>query len=81
MAAADCAALQALLDQRTDRHDSAAIEYQRAANIDPVWLQPRWAAQNYSPAAAEVFGELRAAELARRKKEAEDRAKAEAARR
>jgi predicted Zn-dependent protease len=81
MTPTDCAALDALFNWRTDRRDAARDAFQRAANIDPVWLQPRWAAQNYSPAAAEVFGELRAAELARRKKEAEDRAKAEAARR
>jgi predicted Zn-dependent protease len=80
LAPSDCAALQALFYWRTDRRDPAAMAFQRAAEADPVWLQPRWASQNFSPAAAGTFGDLRMAELARRKKEAEERAKAEAAR-
>ena len=77
----ECSALEALFYWRTDRSDQAKSAFQRTAAMDPVWLQPRWAAQNYTPAAAEIFGQLRAAEIARRKKEAEERANAEAARR
>ncbi|MCI0627891.1 MAG: M48 family metalloprotease [Acidobacteria bacterium] len=62
-------ALEALIGWRTDAKDTAKTAFATAARGDPVWLQSNWAMNNYSPAAAKVFAELRDAELARRKKE------------
>ena len=41
----ECSALEALFYWRTDRSDQAKSAFQRTAAMDPVWLQPRWAAQ------------------------------------
>lgn len=75
----DAPAVQAVLLWRTDRHGEAASAFQRCAEMDPVWLQPRWAAQNYTPAAAAILNELRNAEIARRKEEEKKRAQQESA--
>jgi len=60
-------ALAALLSWRTDQHDAAKSAFQKLAEKDPAWMEPGWAANNYSPAAAATFSELRLAEIARRK--------------
>lgn len=60
-------ALDAVLLWRTDQRDAAKTAFQRAAENDPVWIEPHWAVNNYSPGAAKDLGELRLAELARRK--------------
>ncbi len=63
-------ALEALISWRTDAKPTAMTAFRGSARYDPVWLEPQWAANNYSPAAAKEFADLRAAELARRRKEA-----------
>jgi hypothetical protein len=60
-------ALAALLSWRTDQRDAAKSAFQKLAEKDPAWMEPHWAANNYSPAAAATFSELRLAEIARRK--------------
>jgi len=59
----------AMINWRTDQQDVAKQEFTQAAQFDPVWMEPHWAANNYSAKAAAVFSELRAAEIARRKEE------------
>ena len=63
-------ALEALISWRTDAKPTAMTAFQGSVRNDPVWLEPQWAANNYSPAAAKVLAELRTAELARRKQAA-----------
>ncbi|MBI3670619.1 MAG: M48 family metalloprotease [Acidobacteria bacterium] len=62
-------ALAGVIYWRSDRRDQAKAAIARAAAKDEVWLEPHWAANNYSPAAAVVLGELRTAEIAHRKEE------------
>lgn len=66
-------ALKAIIAWRTDQRGQAKKLFQEAAEADPVWLEPKWIANTFSPATAAVLEELRTAELARRK-EAEQRA-------
>ena len=66
-------ALKSAIAWRTDQRDRAKTHFQAAAERDPVWLEPKWIANTFSPATASVLEELRTAELARRK-EAEMRA-------
>jgi predicted Zn-dependent protease len=77
-ASAEVSALEAILMWRTARRDTAKLAFQRAAERDPVFLEPRWAMQNYTPAAAAILDELRLAEIARRKEEEKKRAREEA---
>ncbi len=62
-------ALTAVLDWRSEQRDDARASFQHASAKDEVWLESHWAANNFSPAAAAVLGQLRVAELARRKEE------------
>ena len=60
-------ALQAVIAWRTDQRDKAKTHFQTAAERDPVWLEPKWIANTFSPATTVVLEELRLGELARRK--------------
>lgn len=62
-------AASALIHWRTGVQDAAKMDFMRAAQADPVWMEPHWAANNFSAKAAAVLAELRTAELARRKEE------------
>ncbi len=66
---AESDAVSALIHWRTEERDLAKREFTAAVEADPVWMEPHWAANNYSAKAAAVFTELRAAEVARRKEE------------
>jgi len=61
-------AVRALIDWRTDRKDEAKGEFRQAAEQDPVWMVPKWVANNCSADAAAVIAKLQAEEMARRKK-------------
>jgi hypothetical protein len=71
---AERAAFESLVHRRKNQEKHANEAFQRATQLDPVWLTPNWAANNYSAAAARVFGELRTSEIARRR-DAEQRAR------
>jgi predicted Zn-dependent protease len=71
---AEHAALESLIQRRKNQGKPANEAFQRAAQQDPVWMTANWPANNYSPAAARVFAELRTSEIARRR-DAEQRAR------
>ena len=63
-------ALQAVIAWRLERHEAASESFRAAIADDPVWMEPRWTANIFNPPTSKILGDLRAAELARRKKEA-----------
>jgi len=69
-------AVLALVEWRAAQHGDADSSFAEAAAADPVWLEPHWAAHNYSPQAAAILDQLRTVELARRQKEKEEAEKA-----
>ena len=68
---AESHAAQALIDMRTNRHDSANSHFQQAAQEDPVWLVPQWVQNNFSPAATKILHQLQQEEQTRRRKQKE----------
>jgi tetratricopeptide (TPR) repeat protein len=62
-------ALKAVIAWRIDQRDRAKARFQALAERDPVWLEPKWIANTFSPATASVVEEMRTAELARRREE------------
>ncbi len=72
----DREAALAMIEWRAAQHEDAESTFVEVAAADPVWLEPHWAAHNYSPQAAAILDQLRVTELARRKKVQEDAEKA-----
>jgi len=66
----------AVVHWRTEQRDLAKREFAQATRADPVWMEPHWAANNYSAKTAAVISELRAGEIARRKEEEEKKRRA-----
>jgi tetratricopeptide (TPR) repeat protein len=62
-------ALAAVISWRTGQRNEAKLDFQRAAEADPVWMVSKWVANNYSAEATAVIAKLQAEEMARRKKE------------
>ena len=62
-------ALTAVITWRTGQRSEANLAFQRAVAADPVWMVPKWVANNYSAEAAAVIAKLQAEEMTRRKKE------------
>jgi predicted Zn-dependent protease len=67
---AEALALEALISWRTGRDKEAKESFRRAAEADPVWMNARWTANNWSAAAHADLLRLQQEELARRKAEA-----------
>jgi beta-barrel assembly-enhancing protease len=65
-------AVRAVIDWRTEDRGKASSEFQTAAQFDPVWMVPRWVANNYSPSTTAVIKDLQTIETERRSKSAQD---------
>jgi predicted Zn-dependent protease len=66
----------AVISIRANQHSQANDAFQLAAGEDPVWLVPRWVENNFSNSAATIIKQLQIEELARRKKIADELARA-----
>lgn len=66
-------AIRAVIDWRTENRDAANRNFRSAVDADPVWMVPRWIANNYSASTAGITTQLQAAESSRRLKEAQTR--------
>ena len=62
-------ALKAVVFWRLEKQDTASQFFRTAVGKNAVWMESRWVANSFNPLTAQVLAELRAAELARRKKE------------
>jgi hypothetical protein len=62
-------ALEAVILWRIDAKKEAQAKFQHAAEVDPVWMVPKWVANNHSAEATAVIAKLQAEEMTRRKKE------------
>ena len=62
-------AASATIHSRTGEENTAKMDFMRAAQADPVWMEPHWAEHNFSVKAAAILAGLRTAEIARRKEE------------
>jgi predicted Zn-dependent protease len=69
-------AVLAVISARTNEHDSANVQFKVACMYDPVWLVPRWVQNNFSNSTTTVLKQLQIEELARRKKVADELARA-----
>jgi hypothetical protein len=69
-------AILAVISARTNEHDSANGQFKVACMYDPVWLVPRWVQNNFSNSTAVIIRQLQTEELARRKKIADELARA-----
>jgi predicted Zn-dependent protease len=66
----------AVISVRINQRPQAGGAFQTAAEGDPVWLVPRWVQNNFSTSTAAVIKQLQVEELARRKKVADELARA-----
>jgi tetratricopeptide (TPR) repeat protein len=65
-------AVRAVIDWRIEDRGKASSEFQTAAQLDPVWMVPRWIANSYSPSTTAVIRNLQTAATERRSKSAQD---------
>jgi predicted Zn-dependent protease len=66
----------AVISIRVNQHSQANDAFQLAVSEDPVWLVPRWVQNNFSNSTAAIIKQLQVEELARRKKIADELARA-----
>ena len=66
----------AVISVRINQHPQAGGAFQIAAEEDPVWLVPRWVQNNFITSTATEIKQLQVEELARRKKVADELARA-----